>query len=221
MLAITGGKGGCGKTTTTIGLARNLTRDGHDPIVVDADCDMPDVHHVARFDRNFGVDRLAEGHDPASVFQRSDRFPGVRFVTAGDRRNVDAALRRLSTVDAPILIDCPAGISPDATRPLRHADRALLVSTDEPVCLDDASRTITAARELDTELFGAFVVVVAGSPPPAIDGVSVLASAERIQDPFRARKLRAAWGRVIDAWHRYQPTSAVRPARWQRNRLDV
>lgn len=47
MLAIAGGKGGSGKTTTTACLARGLAGEGPPPIAVDGDCDMPDLHLVA------------------------------------------------------------------------------------------------------------------------------------------------------------------------------
>ena len=63
MLAIAGGKGGSGKTTTTLGLARAI--DGP-TLAVDADCDLPNLHAMA------GVPRAAapggRGHaDPAST----------------------------------------------------------------------------------------------------------------------------------------------------------
>jgi septum site-determining protein MinD len=63
MLAIAGGKGGSGKTTTTLGLARAI--DGP-TLAVDADCDLPNLHALA------GVPRAAapsgRGHaDPAST----------------------------------------------------------------------------------------------------------------------------------------------------------
>ncbi|ESP89504.1 nucleotide-binding protein, partial [Candidatus Halobonum tyrrellensis] len=48
MLAVTGGKGGTGKTTTTLGLARAL--DGR-TLAVDADWDLPDLHALAGVDR--------------------------------------------------------------------------------------------------------------------------------------------------------------------------
>jgi septum site-determining protein MinD len=47
MLVIAGGKGGCGKTTTALGLAAVLAERGAPAVVADADRDMPDLHALA------------------------------------------------------------------------------------------------------------------------------------------------------------------------------
>ena len=201
MLAIAGGKGGCGKTTTTLGLARELARRGTRPLVVDADCDMPDLHHVARVERDYGVDTLARGTSIERATQHSDRFPGVALVTAGTPDRTSAALRATAGWNGPVLVDCPAGIGPDATRPLRYADAALVVSTDEPQCLDDSRRTLTAARQLGTPPAGALlrVVVETERTPATVGDCPVLASVPTVSAPFDAEALDSAWAAVADA----------------------
>ena len=47
MIAVTGGKGGSGKTTTTVGLARALARRGASVVAADADWDLPNLTAVA------------------------------------------------------------------------------------------------------------------------------------------------------------------------------
>ncbi|MFC6733023.1 MULTISPECIES: ParA family protein [unclassified Haladaptatus] len=61
MLAVAGGKGSCGKTTTTLGLARALARHGHDVVAVDTDTAMPNLHAVADVDREPGLPALERG----------------------------------------------------------------------------------------------------------------------------------------------------------------
>jgi len=201
MLAIAGGKGGCGKTTTALGLARELARRGRQPLVVDADCDMPDLHHVARVEREFGVDTLARGDPIERAVQHSDRFPGVALVTAGAPDQTGAALRATADWSGPVLVDCPAGIGPDAIRPLRYADAALVVSTDEPQCLDDSRRTLTAARQLETAPVGALLRVVVGSghTPATVGDCPVLEAVPTVPEPFDASALDGAWAGVTDA----------------------
>jgi septum site-determining protein MinD len=203
MLAIAGGKGGCGKTTTTLGLAWTLARRGRDPLVVDGDCDMPDSHHIAGIERGAGVDALARGAPLGRACQYPSALPGVALVTAGRPERTAPALRAARNWSGPVLVDCPAGVGPDATRPLRHADATLVVSTDQPQCLDDTRRTATAARQLDAPPVGA--LVRAARPVTAPDRVAdcpVLAAVPSVETPLAAPALAEAWstvaGRLLD-----------------------
>jgi len=201
MLAVTGGKGGCGKTTTALGLARTLARRGHDPLVVDADCDMPDLHHLAGLERTDGVDALARGAPLSRVCRYPSSFPGVAVVTAGRPTRTGPALRATHDWEGPVLVDCPAGIGPDASRPLRQADATLVVSTDRPQCLDDTRRTVTAAQQLDAPPAGVLLRTVAGRVAGAgsrIAGSPVLTTVPDVEDPFDAPSLARAWSTVAD-----------------------
>ncbi|MFD1597578.1 MinD/ParA family ATP-binding protein [Halobellus rarus] len=92
MLAIAGGKGGSGKTTTTLGLARAV--DGP-TLAVDADCDLPNLHALA------GVPRAAapggRGHpDPASSSGDTRIVPAPRDAPDG----IGGRLRRIREREA-------------------------------------------------------------------------------------------------------------------------
>jgi septum site-determining protein MinD len=223
MLAVTGGKGGCGKTTTALGLARTLARRGRDPLVLDADCDMPDLHHLAGIDRTEGVDALARGALLSRVCQYPDTFSGVAVVTAGRPGRTAPALRATREWDGPVLVDCPAGIGPDATRPLRQADRTLVVSTDDPQSLDDTRRTVTAARQLDAPPAGVVLRAVAERPadaPGRVAGCPVLAAIPEVPEPFEAPPLSQAWSRVADHLLEDSPGGTPGQARNDRNNTD-
>lgn len=193
MLAIAGGKGGCGKTTTALGLARALARAGQSPLVVDADCDMPDAHHVAGIERNDGTDRVATGASLTSVVQEPDAFPGVALLTAGTRDHLPAALARARTWRGPVIVDCPAGISPDATRPLRIAEWALLVTTDEPQCLEDTEDTGIACRQLGAEPVGALLWESRGGDVGVIGEVPVVARVPTVNGVFADATVARSW----------------------------
>jgi len=218
MLAVTGGKGGCGKTTTAVGLAAALARAGERPLVVDCDCDMPTLHHVSDTARERGVDALAAGTSPREASQEATQS-GVRVVTAGRRANVGPALARLAPWPGPVLLDTPAGGTPEAIRPFRHADRALLVTTTTPQCLDDTARTVAAARELGVAVDG---VVVRHRDDPTdptrfvCDDVRlpVLANLPTVEDPLLDARVRNAFDSVAS------DPSFVRPRRQRRTALD-
>ena len=156
MLAVAGGKGGAGKTTTALGLAAAMTRSGPPVLVVDTDRDMPDLHAVAETPGEPGLGTLADADDAVpvrAVTHESRRFPGVYVVPADGCRRPSDALAELVD-DRPTILDCPAGAGRDAARPLRLADRSLLVSAPTERGLRDTAKTAAMSRAVGTEPAG-------------------------------------------------------------------
>ncbi|WP_135830543.1 MinD/ParA family ATP-binding protein [Halorussus halobius] len=173
MLAIAGGKGGCGKTTTTLGLAAALVRQRKAALAVDADPEMPDLHALAGVSRDPGVDAVAAGWPPGMVAGTAGPpAAGAAVLPAASDSRVGASSSpslsaRLGATRGTVLLDCPAGAGPDAVEPLRLADAAVVVTTPEPACLRDAAKTAAMARELDLPVAGA-VVSRAEAPPAGV-----------------------------------------------------
>lgn len=187
MLAVTGGKGGVGKSTVAFGIARALARRGTNPVVVDADRDMPDLHRIAGVPREPGVRAFAEGtaldravHPPGSRTP-ADLIPsgpnsvgrsGVRVLPVApgtDLRTLRRALSRIRSLEATILVDCPAGVGRDAALPLRVADRAVLVTTPTTASLRDAAKAAAMARALEATPVG--VICTRTDEPPAAESL--------------------------------------------------
>lgn len=164
MLAVAGGTGGCGKTTVTLGVATALARHGRDPLVVDADTDMPDVHVRAGIEPRPTADAIAAGDPVETVSQRWPAVPSVHIIPAGNAATLRNALARLDSWHGPVLVDCPGGASVDATLPLTACDRTLLVTTDTDQSIRNGIKTAAMARELDAPPVG---TLVHGQPGPA------------------------------------------------------
>ncbi|WP_327052408.1 MinD/ParA family ATP-binding protein [Halomicrococcus gelatinilyticus] len=186
MLAVAGGKGGCGKTTTTLGLATALAATGRSVLAVDADREMPDLHVLADVAQEPNLADLApESGDPLPASEVAHPLPdrpGVRVVpaapSAGSGATLPTACARFDAAADRVLLDCPAGGGEAAAAALRVADRALLVSTPTLACLRDAATTAAMARALGATVVGA-VLTRAERVPDGVErllGCPVLAT---------------------------------------------
>lgn len=224
MLAIAGGKGGCGKTTTTHRLAAELARLGETPLAVDADAEMPDLHLVAGVPAGPGLSAVTAGDDPRSVAHRTASGVDVLPADGIAADAVPAALRRLRTDEGPVFVDCPAGAGRDATRPLRAATRTLLVTTPTPAALRDTLKTAAMARTVGTGPVGVVAVdrrgrdaersdtqpvrVADGQPPPG--GRLTDADARRLFDcPLLGRVSSATRERLPSAGDGYAAIARI------------
>jgi len=193
MLAIAGGKGGSGKTTTTLGLARATDAP---TLAVDADCDLPNLHALAGVPRDPPADGV--GHpDPVSPSE-THVVPAPHDASEG----IGDRLRRLREDDTRLaLVDCPAGAGPDATVPLRIADRVLLVSTACVAGLRDAAKTAAMARAVGTPVVGS-VLTRARLAPPGVDDLldcPVVATVPDAPEPLDDGGVRRAYRRLARA----------------------
>lgn len=176
MLAIAGGKGGCGKTTTTLGLGAALARQRGSVLAVDADRDMPNLHAMAGVPRTPGLADLRERRVEA-VRHGVPRRTGIDVVPASPTPagfDLGRALERLRGHAAHVLVDCPAGAGPAAADPLRAADRVLLVTTLQPPSLRDTAKTAAMARALGTPVAGAALTRVADPSADVAERVASL-----------------------------------------------
>lgn len=165
MLAIAGGKGGCGKTTTALGIATALARRGHAPTVVDADHEMPALHLAAGINEFPCLTDFIEGNSPDHISQPMPDEPDVSVVPAPLSAPVSSpqlatALTRLDQHCEQLLVDCPTGAGSDAVAPLRLATSVLLVTTLSPSSLRGAVTTRTMTKQLDTPVAGVLLARV-------------------------------------------------------------
>jgi len=207
VIAVASGKGGSGKTTTTLGLARGLSRRGAPAVAADADWDLPNLARLASEtadgtagtgarDRPTVVDAVRGGgsispdrRSPTVLAAPEDPDPvdpGPTFGSLGEAVPDDAAT----------LLDCPAGASPDAAAPLRAADRSLLVTPLRRAALRDAAKTAAIARRLDCPPLGAVAVCASSVPDPVADllGCPVVGRIpDRAPTPLSASAVRSAY----------------------------
>lgn len=160
MLAIAGGKGGVGKTTTALCLADAYARQRRRPLVVDADRGMPNCHLYAGTPGDRGVADLAAGATVDALVEPATAPPGVDVLAGGDIAP-DAYLDALPT-DRPVIVDTAAGAGADVGAALAAADAVVVITTANRDAVRNGLKSAALARALGTPVAACVVVATAG-----------------------------------------------------------
>lgn len=146
---ITSGKGGVGKSTISVGLGAALARRGRRVLLVDGDAGLRSLDHMLNVDSKlvFDISDIILGNCEPIRAIYSCEIPGLFLLPAPnsiEKTVKPAYMKQLILVLAPyydhILIDSPAGIGSGFRSSIIGADRALIVSTPDPICLRDSDK---------------------------------------------------------------------------------
>jgi septum site-determining protein MinD len=165
IFTVAGGKGGVGKTTTTINTGVALQEAGHDTIVVDADLGMTNLGKILDIDHQPRLHHVLAGE--AEVSQAITEGPGGLSVLAGhesleafahgDPSNLRPVLHSLAESFDAVVVDTGAGVSQETMIPAGASDGMLLVTTPDEVSIVDARKMVDIADRVDTEVVGAVI----------------------------------------------------------------
>lgn len=160
VIVVTSGKGGTGKTTLTAGISSCLAAIGHRVLCIDMDIGLRNLDiSLGMSDRavmDFSdvvegrctLERGAAGHP---VIEGLYLLTAPMRLPAGHITNdqMQAFLEQAKSMFDYVIIDSPAGIGSGFQLASAGADRAIVVTTNDPSALRDAQRTVTElARRL-------------------------------------------------------------------------
>ncbi|MCL9812895.1 MinD/ParA family ATP-binding protein [Natranaeroarchaeum aerophilus] len=148
IVAVSGGKGGVGKSTTAWNLGREL-----DAVVVDADLSTADLPPGSGPDLHDVLAGRVEPVDAVETVGEVPILPCGRTLSGARAAELDRfgdIIERVERKWGRVVVDCPAGLARDVGVELRTADLAVLVTTPHKPALVDAYRTHDLADDLDT-----------------------------------------------------------------------
>lgn len=149
VIAVTGGKGGVGKSNISVNLAISLAEIGRRVVVLDADLGLANIDVLLGLTANRNLQDVLDGE--CSLKDVLVEGPGgIRIVPAssGTQRMVQLgemehaglinAFSELGDDIDVLIVDTAAGISQSVISFLRASQELLLVVTDEPTSITDA-----------------------------------------------------------------------------------
>ena len=170
-IAIISGKGGVGKTTTSINLGLSLQKLEKRSIVIDTNLETPNIALQLGFPpKPMNIHNILRGsvkiRDAISVHKS-----GLNVIQAGLslEDSVDRSIANFRDVFAPlqedydyIIMDCSGGLWGTVRRAIKAADEVLVVTNPELPALVDALKVIKVAESLKKDIRGIVVNKVRG-----------------------------------------------------------
>lgn len=149
VIAVTGGKGGVGKSNVSVNLAVSLAKLGKRVVIMDADLGLANIDvllgisagknikHVAAGECNIR-DILVPGPGGIQIVPASSGTAALASLTKQEHSAIINSFNEISDEIDILIIDTAAGITDAVTSYVSAAQEALFVVTDEPTSITDA-----------------------------------------------------------------------------------
>ena len=148
-IAVSGGKGGVGKTNVSVNLALSLIKTGKSVLLMDADLGMANVDVMLNLKPNKDLyqvvtgecelaDIIIDGPGGLRVVPASSGIGKMAELSSFEQANLIRAFDELQDDADVLIIDTAAGISPSVITFSKACQEVIIVVCDEPASLTDA-----------------------------------------------------------------------------------
>ncbi len=166
VITLISGKGGVGKTTTSIGLATALNYFGKKVILVDVNITTPNVgihfgvpivpislHDVLRGKKDI-KDSIYQHKSGTMIIPGSIAFQDLKRV---DPLKLEKVLKDILHTADFIILDGPAGLGKETYAAIKTSDEVIIITNPEMPAVTDALKAIKYCEELKKDILGVVV----------------------------------------------------------------
>ncbi len=149
VIAVTGGKGGVGKTSVSINLAIAMSKSGSKVCLLDGDTGLANINimlglypaytleHLFTGEKSI-QDIVLEGPEGIQIIPGASGFAQCVELDVGQQQRLVTSIRAIEPHYDYMLVDTAAGISPTVLHFIAASQVAVVVVTPEPTSLTDA-----------------------------------------------------------------------------------
>ena len=157
VIAITGGKGGVGKTSVSVNLSIALSRMGSNVCLLDGDTGLANINvmlglypaytleHLFTGERSI-QDIVLDGPEGVQIIPGASGFAQCVDLDVGQQQRLVTSIQAIEPHYDYMLVDTAAGISPTVLHFIAASQVAILVITPEPTSLTDAFSLLKVLR---------------------------------------------------------------------------
>ncbi len=169
IIVITSGKGGVGKTTTTINLAAAMNHFGEDVLVIDGNLTTPNIgihlnspevpinlNHVL-MNKADVFEAVYKHKSGLKIMPSSLSLKELKKIKPQKIKDFKEDFKKMSNY---VLVDSAAGLGIEAMSVIDMADELIIVTNPEMPAITDALKTIKLAEEKNKSIMGVIITRV-------------------------------------------------------------
>jgi len=168
-IVITSGKGGVGKTTTSINLGAAMNYFGKDVLIIDGNLSTPNIgihlnspevpvnlnHVLAK--KSDPEEAVYEHHSGIKILPSSLSIKELRKKTPKKIKDFKKDFEKISDF---VIVDSAAGLGEEAISVIEMADDIIIVTNPELPAITDALKTIKLAEQMKKNVLGVIMTRV-------------------------------------------------------------
>jgi len=166
IITITSGKGGVGKTTSTINLSAALNHFGKEVIIIDANLTTPNIGiHLGSPNVPIYLNHALIGKNEAKEALYLHKT-GIKIVPSSLSLNHLRGVKPEKLIEVAkelgkfadfVIIDSAAGLGREAISAIKTADEIIIITQAEIAAITDALKTIKLAEKINKKVLGVII----------------------------------------------------------------